>query len=319
MKLPPGLLDALISSPDAQAGYLVAADWLTSAGDPWGEFISAQCRLVGETDPSQFMALRRRAEALLEANSTRWLGTGDAEVDWRWGFVERLTLHETGPLEAVLRSQVGGLLRTLSLEGGPTALGLALERLHRLAPPRLEGLALSGKGLVEGAVPPVRRLQCTGLSLEWARIDAEKLVELRLIEVRDAGLRGWLEGEGPTALQHLELLELALPLHTTQRFIERQTSLEALHLEDDLPDDLAVWLAQSPVLSKLEHLALGGPATDVGLDAMLRHFARFSRLKTLIVYGGRYGPTVKKWAYKQLPQLVFEARRPPSGWATRRR
>jgi hypothetical protein len=78
---------------------------------------------------------------------------------------------------------------------------------------------------------------------------------------------------------------------------------------------VALWLANSPVLATLDHLALGGPLTDVGLDALLTNFARFSRLQTLVLYGGRFGPTRRKWAYKQLAQISFEPRRPPADWA----
>jgi hypothetical protein len=42
-------------------------------------------------------------------------------------------------------------------------------------------------------------------------------------------------------------------------------------------------------------------------------------LKALVVYGGRFGPTLKRMAYKQLPRLRFETVRPPDDWTTRRR
>ncbi len=44
-----------------------------------------------------------------------------------------------------------------------------------------------------------------------------------------------------------------------------------------------------------------------------------AELKALVVYGGRFGPTLKRMAYKQLPRLRFETVRPPDDWTTRRR
>ncbi len=316
MKFPAELLELLTSRPDDVAGYVVAGDWLTSQGHPWGEFIATQCRLQLETDPSQFLTLRRRGEALLAEHGRRWLGVPDAKVEWKWGFVERLSLKETSELDAVVASDAGPLARRLELWGGPESLRVALGKLGGFV--RLEGLALSGQGQVQAPVPPVRRLSSTGLGLDWSSV-SPALLELQLADVRDPTLSAWLDSGAPGTLERLELLDVELPLGTTQKLVDRQTALRVLHLEDDLPDDLARWLAKSPVLSKLEHLALGGPATDEGLDAMLVDFARFSRLKTIVLYGGRFGPTLRKWAYKQLPRLTFEARRPPADWTTRRR
>ncbi len=319
MKLPAGLLDAIVARPDAPDGYLVAADWLSSHGDAWGELINTQCRLEHEMDPTAFLARRRRADSLIEAHAATWVGAAEAKVDWRWGFVERLALPETPLLDAVLRSDVGSLARALALWGGPEALADALRKILRAKLPRLEALALTGRGQVRAPLPPLRRLESAGLALDWNSVSAAPLTQLFLSDLRDPTLAAWLDTGAPTSLTRLELLEVDLPLGTAERFVDRQASLRTLHLEDDLPDDLARWLAGSPVLSKLDHLALGGPATDVGLDAVLTHFARFARLKTLIFYGGRFGPTLKKWAYKQLPGVVFETRRPAADWTARPR
>jgi hypothetical protein len=60
----------------------------------------------------------------------------------------------------------------------------------------------------------------------------------------------------PSTLERLELLEVELPSASLRAFIDRQQRLRTLHLEDDLPDDLAGWLAQSPVLATLALQAL---------------------------------------------------------------
>lgn len=312
MRLPPELLASLQERPDDLAGALVAADWLTSQGDPWGDLITAQCRLEGATDPATFVTFRKQADALLRQHGERWLGAA-VTATWRRGFVERVELDELSLLPRVLASDIAGLARDFSLRGTPRALQQALAQLVEAAPPRLEGLALSGAGTLSAALPPLRRLEVHRLSLDWT-FPAEGLRELTITDAPSPALEAWL-AVAPSTLERLELLEVELPFPSVRALIDRQQRLRTLHLEDDLPDDLAGWLAQSPVLATLEHLALGGPLTDDGLDAVLKHFARFSRLKTLVLYGGRFGPTARKWAYKQLPQLRFEPRRPPAGWA----
>ncbi|MFZ5441314.1 MAG: TIGR02996 domain-containing protein, partial [Myxococcota bacterium] len=261
MTLPPELLEAIVARPDDRSAYLVAADWLTSQGEPWGELISAQARLQGETDPATFLAVRRRADELLRAHAQRWLGA-DVDAEWRWGFVERLSLPELGALPRLLASEVGRLARELALEGPPLQLAAALASLAKPgAMPRLEALTLRGAGRVDVALPPVRRLDVTGLTLDWARLPSA-LEALSLRDLRDGALGPWLERHAPPTLARLELLELDLPHPALREVIERQRALQTLHVEDDLPDELARWLARSPALARLEHLALGGPATD---------------------------------------------------------
>ena len=243
-------------------------DWLSAQGDPWGEFIAAQCRLEKENDPGFFLSLRKTSDALLAAHGKTWLGAKEVAATWRWGFVERLAIKESFDLEAVLDSDVGSLARQLDLWGGPESLRVCLELLRKRAPARLEGLSLTGKGHVKSALPPVRRLESHGLGLEWKSLTAS-LRELLLADVRDPTLSPFLDSGALTSLERLELLDVELPLGTTQRLIAAQTNLHTLHVEDDLPDDLAKWLAESPTMRTLDHLAIGGPATDVGLDAML--------------------------------------------------
>jgi uncharacterized protein (TIGR02996 family) len=312
MKLPPELLATLEQRPGELAGFLVAADWLTARGDPWGELISAQCRLEGATDPSVFLTFQKQAAALLLAHGTRWLG-GEVSATWRRGFVERIELDDLASFPRVLASEIGGLAREYSLRGTPPELKQALRELCDAAPQRLEGLTLRGKGALSAPLPPLRRLEVHRLALDWTSAPST-LRELFIADAPSPSLVPWLQ-QAPASFERLELLELELPATTLQPLVDRQQRLRTLHLEDDLPDDVAVWLGNSPVLATLDHLALGGPLTDVGLDAVLTHFARFSRLRTLVLYGGRFGPTRRKWAYKQLAQISFEPRRPPSNWA----
>lgn len=312
MKLPPELLATLKQRPDELAGFLVAADWLTSRGDPWGELISAQCRLEGATDPGVFVTFQKQADALLRTHRKRWLGA-EVTARWRRGFVERIELRDLASFPSVLASDIGGLAREYSLHGTPHALKQALAELSAAASPRLEGLTLSGKGSLSAALPPLSTLEVHRLALDWT-LAPRTLRELLIADAPSPSLVPWLQ-QAPGSFERLELLELDLPAAALQALVDRQRGLRTLHLEDDLPDDVAGWLAHSPVLATLDHLALGGPLTDVGLDAVLTNFARFSRLQTLVLYGGRFGPTRRKWAYKQLAQISFEPRRPPADWA----
>lgn len=313
MTLPEELLEAIVARPDEQAAYVVAADWLSAQGNAWGELISTQVRLSGETDPARFLTLRRRAEELLRQHGERWLGAPGLEAVWRWGFVERLTLPHLDLLSRVRTAEAGALARELVLPGSPLQLAAALTSLSQHPLRRLEALTLSGTGRISTALPPLRRLACVGVALDWAALPAA-LEELRVSDVRDGSLAGWLSATTSTCLTRLELLDLELPHAAIHQIVERQDQLRTLHLEDDLPDALARWLAESPALARLEHLALGGPATDDGLEAIVTHFARFSRLERLVLYGGRFGATLRRHAYRALPRIVFAQRRPAADW-----
>jgi len=83
---------------------------------------------------------------------------------------------------------------------------------------------------------------------------------------------------------------------------------------DDLADDVLQWLSRSPLLSQLNHLTVGGPFTDAGLDAVLREFARFSRVAELVLFGGAVSRSLRSMARKQLPQLLLLKQAPPVHW-----
>jgi hypothetical protein len=309
MKLPPELVAAL--DVDDLAGCQVVADWLIARGDPWGDLINAQCRLEDSTDPAAFLAFKRQADTLIATNRLTWLGAA-VVAHWRRGFVERLEVEAPTLLPSALGSPVGGLTRQLALSGGPLSLRAMLDTVLAMPPARLETLSLTGKGTLSGPLPSPCGLEVHGLTLDWVHEPGA----LRRLSVADApapALEPWLAGV-PSTLERLELLMVDLPHPALQALVDRQGRLRVLHLEDDLPDDLARWLAGSPVLKHLDHLALGGPLTDDGLDAVLTHFARFSRLKSVVLYGGVFGPTAKKWAFKQLPRLLFGKQRPGLEW-----
>lgn len=317
MTIPTVVVEALVATPDDPAPYQVAGDVLVQAGDPWGELIAVQCQLQNRTDPGEFLALRRRSDALLAANGVRWTGTLGARVAWRWGFIEHLALDDARDLPRVLATEPGRLIRSLELRGNASVLNPALKELSESRPPRLERLVLAGRGAIVNPFPNVKGLSCEGLRSEvpFSTLAPQSLRSLRLVSNEWPELGTWLQSLDAKALTEIELLDLGTKgVHGLEPLIERQVGLSRLHLEDDLVDDLARWLAVSPVLKTLDHLALGGPSTDEGLDAILVNFARFSRLKSLVLYGGRYTPATKRMAYRQLPQIRFDSVRPIRQW-----
>src|SRR5438477_5170948 len=89
-------LQVVLDRPDDDAPRLVYADWLEERGDPRGEFIRVQCELARlPADDPRRPELEGREKALLDAHRDAWLaplrGLG-ADVEFRRGFVERLTL-----------------------------------------------------------------------------------------------------------------------------------------------------------------------------------------------------------------------------------
>jgi uncharacterized protein (TIGR02996 family) len=90
------LLGAVLSKPDDDAPRLVFADYLSTSGDPRGEFIQLQCTLgniAGYTprEPTRTVenaeALVKRCETLLKHSRGQWLdGLKLATVSWSRGF-----------------------------------------------------------------------------------------------------------------------------------------------------------------------------------------------------------------------------------------
>src|SRR5262245_27937774 len=113
MELPAELEAAIRQAPDERDGYLVAADWLSSKGDPQGELIALS--LAAQPDDairSRIADLQKQLKPIPRSDRVR--------LEWRWGFVVGVTLsaipqRERALLRAVLQSPVSRFLRNLGV------------------------------------------------------------------------------------------------------------------------------------------------------------------------------------------------------------
>jgi uncharacterized protein (TIGR02996 family) len=308
VRLPEPLEQAICASPDEASAYLVAADWLQSRGAPQGELITVMRGLEQEQSPARFLFTKARRDELLREQGEALVGGAHLDTAvWRWGFVSHAQL-EVEHLPAFLASPAGQFVRELEVRGPLDELAAALTR----SPPRvLNGLALVGgrrapsirlSALAELA--SLRRLAVVGVDADFTGVRAERLSELRIRDVRHPTLTAFLGTVASDTLQRLEL-SVDAPLELKIDAVPRLRGLRALQLEDDLADDLARWGAKAPIVKQLDHLALCGPMTDPGLDALLVEAARLSRLSRFELAGGHFSSGLKRMAYRQLPAISF--------------
>ncbi|MDP1916386.1 MAG: hypothetical protein Q8L14_09075 [Myxococcales bacterium] len=297
-----------------------------------------------EADPSRFVRTRERLEALLATHRQRWLMDAQVtEPQWRWGLLRRCavsvdpeqlfqaqmasddasTAHFgllVDELSRVLNSPAGRFLEAaaLQLPGGLGTIAPLLSLLGRH--PLLRGLTLAGRGAEFGVrfeeAPTITRWRLLGVPISPA---THVPSTLELLEVIDTplfpGAEELLAAPAPSLTMlgltddHLELARL-LPRLTPAT----HPKLRRLRLSDDAADGVLIALAESPLLKQLEVLQLHGPFTDVGLDVVTRAAARFSRIPKLSFTGGSASASLKRMAYKQLPQLELAMKRPVVAW-----
>jgi uncharacterized protein (TIGR02996 family) len=202
------------ATPDDDAPRLVYADWLSERGDPRGEFIQLQCRLVRAIygargyvrtpDPessklANIVELEAREAALYKKHQKEWMAsirTGVREWQWRRGFVDAIT---AGPqffkiAETAFHEHV---IDDLTFEGLTEA---DLNVLARTPLPGLRSLHLSrqrltpklvSKLLAAPAIRAVTRLDLWGnkLGVEGARaIAAAALPMVRALDLNSCEL-----------------------------------------------------------------------------------------------------------------------------------
>lgn len=297
-----------------------------------------------EADPSRFVRTRERLEALLATHQQRWLLDAQVtEPQWRWGLLRRCAVSvdpeqlfqaqmasDDAPtahlgllvdeLSRVLSSPAGRFLEAaaLQLPGGLGTIAPLLTLLGRH--PRLRGLTLAGRGAEFGVrfeeAPSITRWRLLGVPISPATLMPATLEQLELIDTPlFPGAEELLAAPAPA----LELLGLTDDHLELARLLPRLTpathpKLRRLRLSDDAADGVMVALAESPLLKQLEVLQLHGPFTDVGLDVVTRAAARFSRIPKLSFTGGSASASLKRMAYKQLPQLELSMKRPVVAW-----
>ena len=305
---------AIAEAPDSVEPYLVYADWLQSQGDAHGEYIQLMHALEKETDSSRFLARKKRVDRLLADHGATWLNAVKVlSPQWRWGFVRKGRV-EAPSLRALLDSRAGRFPRELILTGTGPALQIAVEAL----PPTLTGLKLEPTyrdDTVNVSSLPSRLVR---LALGPARWELPPMIPPALRELRleapraHPSLLPFLTGE-PNRLTTLHLTEV--PFESGAVFESNAFgSLKRLALVEDLADDTLQWLSKSPLIRQLDHLTVGGPFTDRGLELVLREFARFSRIGEIVLWGGVISRQQRSLARKQLPQMLLLKQPPPATW-----
>jgi len=209
MMLPAELEAAIRAAPDDRAGYLVAADWLSSEGDPQGELIALSLAARSDEVGARMVQLQRELEPV--DTSGEW---NPVSIEWRWGFVVGVAIsssrgrEEPELLRTILRAPVARFLRKLvlhdvaserfvaALADEPGALAslrtlivMAAEDVQiQLAPvwrhaPALERLVLRAGHQVEPfALPQLRELSILGAYS--AMINHSELPKLDTLRLR---------------------------------------------------------------------------------------------------------------------------------------
>jgi len=332
------------SAPLDAAPLLVWADELDSRGEALGEYVLLSYAQTKETDPARFVKTRARLEVLEGLHRHQWLlDAMVTETRWRWGLLrsavvtaESEELFQTlmgatdGPgahlgllcdeLRLLLRSPAGRFLEDLAVELPEqlTSVEPLFEVLRHHQTVRGVTLAAPNPGLHVrlDALPHLERWRVIGAPIDPGTTLPAGVRRLHLLRTPVfPGAEAWLTTPAP-ALEDLLLSELHVEV---AQLLARWTltthpALRRLSLVDDLTDDVLVALAQSPLLKNLDALAVHGPFTDVGLDAVLRAAARFSRIASITLSGGAAGASLKRLAFKQLPQLQLTVNRASAPW-----
>jgi uncharacterized protein (TIGR02996 family) len=96
MKLQDAFLQDILANPEDDTVRMIYADWLTEQGNPRGEFIHLQIRLMENLPACQAHALRLREQELLRKHALTWLCYRTSRL-LRWvfrrGFVGEIDLR----------------------------------------------------------------------------------------------------------------------------------------------------------------------------------------------------------------------------------
>jgi uncharacterized protein (TIGR02996 family) len=152
----PDFEQAIAANRDDVDAYLVYADWLAAQGDPRGELIVLQHRVMqsGDTDGKLMGAVARhftRYPGLVPA-----LDPWHARFMWKLGFVERIELDDpsAGELATALGHPSCRLARRLALNSRYERAGELLDELARETRPTLEALGYEQDGHEGVGTPP---------------------------------------------------------------------------------------------------------------------------------------------------------------------
>jgi uncharacterized protein (TIGR02996 family) len=295
-------LQAIRADPASDAPRLIYADWLEEQGDPErtarAEFIRVQCRLFRLRPGERQNDLERRAEELLQANWTAWVGplrdlvgpmrdrygegwlretyTPSALSHFERGFVDRLTLSaerflEKGselarltPLSHLGLWHAGRCARELARSPYLAGLtSLAFRDYHDAPLMAADAGALAASPYLEGLVHLDLHRNSIGDDGMTALAQAPWLTGLEVLDLVDNGLstRGVAALASSPSLQRLGKLRLGNNL---------------------LQEFGAAILADAPFLGRLHTLSM--PRCSLG-DAGVEALVQFSDLAGLHTLG----------------------------------
>ncbi len=283
-------LEAIAGRPDDDTPRLVYADWLEERGDPRGTFVRVQCALdrLSADDPRR-PALEDQADDLLAAHGQEWaapLRGGAHEWRFRRGFVEWVdadveTFLESGgtwfaafPLRGVrLRLQTPKLVSAVA----------ACPHLARLKSLAVRGGFLRDRELRELLASPYLG-QLTDLDLVDHGIETlgvraltefQLLPRLRFLDLSDnhalgdQAARVLAGASGAAGLHALNLARTNLTARGVSDlfgspFLRGLRELDVSTAKRRDPAGLVESIAQSPVLTNLAALDLGGHPLQPG-------------------------------------------------------
>lgn len=271
------LLEEILAQPGDDSARLVYADWLAEQNDPRGELINVQVELERTKDADRFLELEARQIALLSAHGAAWVGPLAAEalqVEFRRGFVEKVTVLDAGALEPLAELFAREPVRELTFA---SVSGLDVPRLaaaHWLE--RLDALALRAGQREVGLGPDE-----VGALLESRHLRGLSTLALRGHRLADVGALV-LAANVPWALPHLKAL-----------FVER----------DEVSEVGAQGLASTKWVGGLETLSLADNRLGEGGAEAIAHAKRPGRLVTLDLSGDAIG-TAGAISLAQAPRLA---------------
>lgn len=301
------LLAAIAAAPDDDAPRLVLADLLSSRGDPRGELIVLQCRLVGmDPDDPAAPPVRDRVRKLLEAGWKAYAGElapYASPYAFGRGFVGTVTMTIAAFAKHGPRLFATYPLHTLVVSNDKW-IASALDKLVRV-PVELRGLELHaradtvsplaplGKGAHFGRLERLALGGCGHTPADWKqlfeRIAAPRLATLELSSIRSSASIVAAIASNP-ALSSLRELELSVRDSLDHRGAKRTrdahaalastVALERLAIaHDDNVDDvaLAAYFARDAAAT-LRSLKIEGCATT---HALWRTIARSPKVTAL--------------------------------------
>jgi uncharacterized protein (TIGR02996 family) len=286
------LLDEILAHPGDDSPRLVYADWLSEQDDPRGELINVQVELERTKDADRFLELEARQVALLSAHGAAWVGPLAAEalqVEFRRGFVEKVTVLDAGALEGLEALFAREPVRELTFA---SVRGLDVPRLaaaHWLE--RLDALALRAAQREVGLGS-----EDVGALLESRHLRGLSTLALRGHRLADVGALV-LAANVPWALPNLkafflerdEVSEVGAQGLASTKWLG---SLEALSLADNrLGDGGAEAIAYAKRPGRLVTLDLSGNAIGTSGAIALAQAPRLATLKVLRLARNRIGTT----------------------------